>query len=158
LPPPDLFPDNVERALSEVEVAIGPGAVSRLRMFLGKCMEAGIKPSTSPKQWIPFKRYGLIQFDHWDEPKPHSLAMFYLLVERQTYGLQFPVAYYYANVVGYDVDRLTGELTDLGFRPVGKDREPRIDLRIRNDQTLFNALFELVVRTAGELEETLQET
>lgn len=157
LPPPDLFPDNVERALSEVEEAIGPGAASRLRMFLGKCMKVGLKPSTAAKQWIPFKRYGLVKFDRWDEPKPFSIPMFYLLAEVPGKGLHFSTNSYYSYVVGFDVDQLIEELRELGFRLTGKNREPRIDFRMCNDQAFFDALFDLVARTADELEETLQQ-
>ena len=46
LPPSDLFPENVEKILSEIEQGIGPGATSRLRIFLGKSMKAGLKPSS----------------------------------------------------------------------------------------------------------------
>ena len=66
LPHPDLFPDYVETVLSKVEQKIGPGATSRLRVFLGRCMrDLGLKPATG-KQWIPFKRHALYQHGNWD--------------------------------------------------------------------------------------------
>jgi uncharacterized protein (TIGR02391 family) len=153
LPPP--FPENVERALSEVEEAIGPGAASRLRMFLGKCVKLGLKPSTSAKQWIPFRRYGLVKFKNWDEPRPNPIPMFYLLSEVQ--GLHFSTNSYYSYVIGFNVDQLSEELAELGFRLTGKNREPRIGFQMCNDQAFFDALFDLVARTADELEETLQQ-
>ena len=55
------------------------------------------------------------------------------------------------------MDHMVGELTELGFYPVGKDQELRIDLQTHNDQPFFDALFDLVVRVADELEETLQQ-
>jgi uncharacterized protein (TIGR02391 family) len=158
LPPPDLFPENVETALSKIEETIGPGATSRLRMFLGKCLkEIGLKPSASAKQWIAFRRYALYKPDHWDEPRSHSIAVFYLVATGPEYSLYFSTNYYYANVVGFNVDRLIEELTELGFRLRGKNQEPRVELRMHNDQIFFDELFNLVARTADELEETLQQ-
>lgn len=158
LPSPELFSDNVDTALSNIEKAIGPGATSRLRMFLGKCMkELGLRPSTSAKQWIPFRRYAFYKPENWIEPKPHAIAVFYIVSAGTEPSLSFPTSYYYRNVVGFNVDRLINELTDLGFLLVGKNQEPRIDLRISNDQRFFDTLFELVLRTGDELEETLQQ-
>lgn len=71
-------------------------------------------------------------------------------------SLQFPVGNYFAYVMGFDPDPLVEELMELGFRPAGKHRNPTIDLRVHNDQAFFDALFDLVVRTADELEDTLQ--
>jgi len=157
LPPPDLFPDNVEMALSRIEETIGPGAMSRLRMFLGKCLrEVGLKPSPSAKQWIPFRRYSLYKPDHWEEPKPHSIGVFYLFATRSEYGLSFPTDRY-KRVVDFNVDRLVEEATELGFQLMGKNQELRIDLRMHNDQAFFDGLFNLVVQTANELEGTLQQ-
>jgi len=158
LPPPELFPDNVEMALGRIEETIGPGATNRLRVFLGKCLqEVGLKPSTSAKYWIPFRRYAFVKFDSWDKPKPHPIPLFYLAAEGPQRILQFPLGNYYAYVIGFDVDALVEELTGLGFRPAGKHRNPTIALRVRNDQAFFDALLDLVVRAADELEETLQQ-
>lgn len=157
LPPPDLFPDNVEAVLGKIEEMIGPGAMSRLRMFLGKCLrKVGLRPSTSATQWIPFKRYALYKQENWEEPKPHSTAVFYLLATGTEYGLSFPTNYY-SNVVGFNVDRLVEETTELGFQLRGKNQEPRVDFLMHNDQGFFDALFDLVVRTANALEDTLQQ-
>lgn len=157
LPPPDMFPDYVETALSKVEEKVGPGATSRLRMFLGKCVrELGLKPAIA-KQWIPFRKYALYHPDRWEESKPHSIAVFYLIATGRECSLHFPTSYYYVNVVGFNVDRLIEELTELGFHPVGKNQEPHIDIQMHNDQPFFDALFDLVVRVADELGETLQQ-
>jgi len=156
LPPPGLFPENVEVALVRVEEAIGPGAASRLRTFLGKCLkELGLKPATA-KQWIPFKRYALYKLDQWEKPRSHPITVFYLRATDPEYRLQFST-YHYVRVVGFNADWLIKELTGLGFQLVGKNQEPRIDLRIHNDQSFFDTLFELVKRTADELEQTLRQ-
>jgi uncharacterized protein (TIGR02391 family) len=157
LPPPNTFPPNVETALSRVEEMLGPGATSRLRMFLGRCVrELGLK-ATSGKQWVPFKKHALYQPKHWAEPKPHAIAVFYLIATEQRSELHFSASYYYANVVGFNVDHMVEELTELGFYPVGKDQEPHIDLQSHNDQPFFDALYEIVVRVAEELGDTLQQ-
>lgn len=156
LPAPESFPPNVESMLGSIEEEIGPGATSRLRMFLGKCMKAGLKPSPHARQWIPFRQYGLYKPDHWDEPKSHSIAVFYLSKHGSEHKLSFPTHSYYRNVVGFNVDRLIGELLELGFRSVGKNQEPRIDLRMHSDEVFFDTLLNLVTQTLNELEGTLQ--
>jgi uncharacterized protein (TIGR02391 family) len=155
LPPPDLFPENVDNLLEGAEEKIGPGATSRLRVFLGKCVKAGLK-STSAKQWIPFRKYALLERDGWAKPKARPIAVFYLFWDRSGYALSFPTSYYYASVVGFNVDRLIEQLTEIGFRPSGKNQEPRIDLHAHNSQSFFEDLFDLVVQIMDELEETLQ--
>lgn len=156
LPPPGLFPDNLEAALAKLEEKIGPGATSRLRTFLGKCItEVGLKPTKNAKQWIPFKRYCLYHPSNWDEPKPHRVAVFYVVVTGSTYALYLATSIY-ATVVGFDVDSLIEALTNLGFRLSGKNQEPYLDLRLHNDQDLFDDVFDLIVSTADQLEETLQ--
>jgi len=146
----------VEASLNLLEKPLGPGATSRLRVFLGKCMrEAGLKPATA-KQWIPFRTHALYKRDQWDKPKPHVIAVFYLMVSEPEYKLVFSTGYYYSRVVDFNVDRLVEELTGLGFQLAGKDQEPRVDLRAHNDQAFFDALFDLVVRTVDELGRTLQ--
>ena len=157
LPPPGLFPENVERALAEIEQSIGAGPVSQLRAFLGKCMEMGLKPSTSAKYSIPFRRYAYVRFGWWDKAKPHPIPVFYLGSGGPEPVLQFPVNNYYVCVVGFDADPLVEELAGRGFRPAGKNRNPTADLRIYNDQAFFDAVFDLVMRTAEELEGTLQQ-
>jgi uncharacterized protein (TIGR02391 family) len=157
LPPPDLFPENVENLLRGAEEKIGPGATSRLRVFLGKCVQAGLQPNASAKQWIPFRKYALFKREKWTEPKPHQIGVFYLFWDRSGYALNFETKYYYSDVVGFDVERLIEQLTEIGFRPSGRKQEPRIDLQVHNSQTFFDMLFDLVVQTANDLEETLQD-
>jgi len=157
LPPIDLLPDYLETALSTTEAKIGPGATSRLRTFLGKCMiEVGLRPATG-KQWVPFRRYALYQLKRWDEPKRHPVGVFYLIATPRRNAIRFSTGYYYSNVVGFNVDRLAEELADLHFHPVGKDQDPQVDLQAHNDQPFFDALFDIVVRVADELGETLQQ-
>ena len=157
LPPPDMFPEKLEAALVKIEEVIGPGATSRVRVFLGKALkDLVLRPSTSAIEWMPFRRHCLYRAANWDQPKPHRIAVFYLVVAGNDYGIHFPTAYYYENVVGFNVDRLTEELTELGFWLKGKRAEPYIDLTLRNDQAFFDALFDLVARTVDELDSTLQ--
>jgi hypothetical protein len=159
LPPQGLLSQNVETAIRKVEEVIGPGATSQLRMFLGKCIsELGLKPSPSATQWIPFRKHALYQADGWEAPKSHAVPVFYLQVESsKKIRLYLPLSYYYARVVGFNVDRLSEESIELGFTLLGKDQEPHADLRVHNDQDFFDAVFALVARTARELEATLQQ-
>jgi hypothetical protein len=153
LPPPGLLPENVEALLESIEQSIGPGAASRFRSFLGRCVRAGLKPAKGATQWIPYRRYAFTKFDWWDEPKPHNIAVLY----HGTKTLSFPISAYYAAVVGFNVDQLVEELLELGFQRSGRKRDPVIDLRTSNDQAFFDSLYELVVRTADNLENTLQQ-
>lgn len=53
LPPPGLFAEYVETALAKAEDSLGPGATSRLRMFLGKCLkELGLSTATDRKSVV----------------------------------------------------------------------------------------------------------
>jgi len=155
LPPLGSFPDNAERALTTIEHKVGPGAASRLRMFLGKCGKLGLEARPSTKTWVPFIGYAMLHLDHWDNPKPHRLTMFYVVAEEQIQGFWFPVNQYYTSVVGFDLDQLSDGLRDIGFVPKGKHRDFQIDLQDHNSQDFFDALYDLVVETAQELEETL---
>jgi hypothetical protein len=157
LPPSDFFPDNLEAALEASEDIIGPGATSRLRMFLGKCVTgAGLQPSESAQSWIGFKQYALYQADHWSEPRSHPIALFYFAADERKNGLQFSTEYC-RRVAGFEKDHLVDELTELGFRPFGKNQEPRVDLQIHNDQKFFDNLFLVVKRAVDELKETLSQ-
>lgn len=157
LPPSGLLPDNVEAALSEVEETVGPGAASRLRMFLGKCVRAGIQP-TNDKGWIPFRSPALVKYDRWDRPKPHRIPVFHLYPGKSGRGIAFGVQRYHSKVVGFDVSSLTEQLLALEFQIAGTRKDLRVSLRFHNDQEFFDALFDLVAQTAEELAETLEET
>ncbi len=156
VPPPGSLPSNVEDVLSQIEEVIGPGATGRLRIFLGKCVQMGLT-TTAATKWIPFRRYALYKPDRWDKPKPHPIAVFYLVATGAEYSIWFPTGYYYADVVGFNLDRLVEELTELGFQLAGKDREPRADLRIHNDQAFFDALLAILARVVEELDDTLRQ-
>ena len=156
LPPPGLLPENVEDALEKVEAAIGPGATSRLHSFLARCVsELGLRTTTTAKQGFPFRRHAFYQASWWDEPKAHAVPAFYLLVSSKRLGLQFPVNQYHAAVEGFDTDRLTDELTELGFYPQGRNGDPVGDLRLHNDRDFFDALFDIVSWVVDEFEESL---
>ena len=155
-PPPDSFPENVEALLIEIEEAIGPGATSRLRMFLRKCLECGLSPTKSAKTYIPFKRHAWIKFENWPEPKSSQFAVFYIMAER-TPRLQFLVSSNSSRLQGFDSEALKEDLLELGFRPYGKRRDLEVELRLRNDDHFFTGLAELVERTSDQLEEILSE-
>jgi hypothetical protein len=151
-----LLPANVENILKLVEEKSGTGAASRLRVFLGKCVYAGLRPKRTSKLSIPFRTKALVHRSYWTEPRRYWIAVFYFFRHRSQQGLSFPIHYYYRDVVGFDVNRLSEQLEVLGFHPFGKHQELRMDLNVHNDQAFFDGLFDLVVRTTDELTETLQ--
>ncbi len=156
LPALGLLPDNVKTALGKIEKSIGPGAISRLSVFLGKCTsELGLQPSPAGHQRIPFKRYAFGKFGAQKRPKPHLMPVFYIeSFDGPRPVIQFPIGHY-ACVNNFDVDKLIGELKKLEFQLVGKNQIPMVDLRTHNSQAFFNALFDLIVRTTDKLEESL---
>jgi len=153
LPPPNLFPDNVETVLTEIERVIGLGATSRLRIFLGKCIGVGIQPTTTATQSIPFRRVALQEYKTWEKPRPYPTPIFYL---KSRCGIEFN-RNYYDRVVGFDAEPLFGELVELGFLPNAAGRL-EIDLRIRDEQDFFYSLLNLLEQAAEELDETLRQT
>lgn len=156
LPPEGLFPANVEKVLEAAEQLLGPGATSRLRLFLGNCItKVGLKP-TSSKQWIPFKKHALYQDASWEAPKPYPIPVVYLVKEGEKNIMLYLPLRYYSRIVGFNVERIAEESVDLGFQLMGKDQELYADLRIHNNQRFFDACFGLVENIAGEFEATLQ--
>lgn len=152
LPP---VPANVEAALSEAEKLLGTGTASRLRTFVSECIRIGLKPQAKPKQWIPFRRYALIQYSHWPEPKPYFVTVFYL-VQREEIGLLFPVNSYLANVKGLSLSPIRQDLLGLGFTPTGKSQDYYLALHSSHNQVFFDQLIELVSKLNRELAITLQ--
>jgi len=156
LPPPGTLPENVERALVEIEKIIGAGATGRLRAFLVKCIGVGLE-TTSAKYSIAFRMHAYMRFSWWDEAKRYPIPVFYLHSGGSVPSIEFPVHNYYACVVDFDADPFVEELADLGFGPAGSNRNPRADLRRHNDQAFFDAVFDLVMQVTRELESTLHQ-
>lgn len=154
MPPPGSLPEKAEKAVDYVERSVGAGAASRFRAFLGKSLELDMRLGRG-KHWIPFRRYAFVQYDHWEEPKRYRIPMFYIQARESDSCIRFPLNNYYTLAIGLDIDPIAEELNELGFRPSGSNRNPTVDLAIRNDQAFFDALFDLVARVADEFEETL---
>ncbi len=155
LPPPGSFPESVERAVAAVEQKIGAAVASRLRVFLGKCRRLGLEPKKGAKAWVPFRQRALSELEHWENPKPYPLSVFYVVIEETWQGIWFPVNQYYSRVIGFDLEQLSENLRDLGFLPSGRHRDFYIDLKEHNDEAFFDALFGLVEQTSEALEKTL---
>jgi len=153
LPPPPL-PPNVEAALSEAEKLLGTGTASRLRAFVSECIKIGLKSQATGKQWIPFRRYALIQYSHWPKPKPHLVTVFYL-VRGEEIGLRFPVNSYLALVKGLSLSPISQDLQGLGFTPTDQIQDYALALHRSHDQVFFDRLIELVSKLDGELAGTL---
>lgn len=158
LPPPGLFTENLENALDSLEDSIGPGATSRLRVFLGKCRsELGMMLVSSAKQWIPFKKHALYKARNWDAAKAYPVAVFYLVNSGKRRTLHFPVNQYHSAVEEFNTDRLSEELLDLGFYPRGAHQEPNADLQVHNDKNFFDALYEIVSWVNDEFQSALKQ-
>lgn len=156
LPAPGFLPDNLENALLLAEKNIGASATSRLRVFLGNCMKAGMNPSSSPKQWIPFQKHALYKAPDWKEYKPHRIAVFYFVSNESTAGIQFPIDYYYSNVFEFNTDMLEDQLTSLGFYAKGRKVELYADLKTYNSDKFFSNLLDVVSEITANLEETMR--
>jgi hypothetical protein len=154
VPPPDTFIEPVEHAIQMVGQEIGPNEASRLRMFLGKCQKLGLKPWQA-KNWLPFRAYAMQTRSQWEEAKPHRITLFYIIADQQNPGLWFPVNQYYKFVVGLDTAAIKSELRKLEFVPTGKSRDYRLNLRDKNDQAFFDALFQLVQGIDDKFKATL---
>jgi uncharacterized protein (TIGR02391 family) len=155
LPAPGFFPENLENALLSAEKTIGSSAASRLRVFLGNCMKAGVQPPASSKQWIPFQKHARFKAPDWTEHKPHKIAVFYIVNAGSTLAIRFPIDYYYSKVYQFNTDVLVERLTGLGFYATGKNGELQADLKTLNNEKFFQNLLELVSDVADELEDSL---
>ena len=126
-----------------------------MRTFVSKCIKLGLEPDPKTKQWIPFKRHALMKFESWDRPKPHRIAVFYLVLDAKGQVIQFPVHQYYQLVMGFDLETFQTELHGLGFYPVGQQKYYTIDLRLHNDAAFFEKLTDLVLKTREQIDRTL---
>jgi len=155
LPPKDMFPENVNQVIDQVEKTVGAGAASRLRTYVSKCVKAGLTPNPKTKQWIPFRRHALMKYEHWEKAKPYSLAMFYLVLGVPDQVIQFPVYQYYQLIVGFDLEAFRSRLQALGFHPVGQQKYYTVDIRMYNDAAFFEGLTGLVMQTMAQIDRTL---
>jgi uncharacterized protein (TIGR02391 family) len=155
LQPDTTFPDNLEQALQAFEKTSDAATTNRLRIFLSKCVKLGVNPRSTTKQWVPFRRYALVQYPHWEKPKPHAITVFYLFTEANEQGFWFPVNQYYSLVVDFDTKRIAQELRSLGFHPTGKSQDYSLRLKNHASQQFFDSLLDIVQRTAQAFEATL---
>jgi hypothetical protein len=151
VPPPGLLPENLERVLAQIEKGIDAGAASRLRSFLVRCVQLGLRPSKDTKVWIPFRRPALIKSGSSPTPKRGYVRVFYVTAET----LGFPLPSYSNIVVGFDAEALINALQELEFQPDRGDWGAK--LKLHNDQPFFDRLFDLVRRTSDALEDTLEQ-
>lgn len=151
-PPSGLLPGNVETNLQRTEEKIGAGGTQRLRIFLSKCVEMGLTPSSSAKFWIPFKHYAFVQYSHWDEPRRYRIPVLYFGAKT----IQVPMRNYYSTVIGIDFEDLGKRLDDLGFLLKGKHRNPSVRLATHNSTEFFEALLDVIQEVTELFEESLQ--
>jgi uncharacterized protein (TIGR02391 family) len=152
----NLIPQNVRNDLVELEASMGINAANRIQAFALKCIKSGIRPQSSPKINIPFRKHALVKYDHWSKPRPYPVPIFYLTNKKKEYGLRFPVNRYYSNIVGLDTTWFKQDLKSLGFQTAGRYQNLIINLQVRNDQAFFDKLFDIVMRLCDEIEKRLQ--
>jgi len=146
------LPGSMETILADVQKGIGLPATNRIRLFLHECLKTDIPARSSAKQWIPFRKYALVKHDHWDTPKSHPIAIFYLMA---TGGLWFPVNQYYNQIVGLDTQHIISDLKQLGFKSTGKYQDLFISFTTHNQQAFFDNLLVLIKRIAQNFEATI---
>lgn len=151
--PSELLPKNVVAGLEAAERTLGAASTHRLRLFLGECVQLGLTPSSSPKFWFPFKRYALVKYGHWPQPKRYSLPVLYAGYNL----LQVPLNGYYSYVIGVDFEDVAKRLKDLGFQPHGKARELTVNLTTHNSTEFFKAMLDLLEEISELFEESLQQ-
>jgi uncharacterized protein (TIGR02391 family) len=153
---PENIPENLRVLLTEYRALTDANAASRLTIFLGQCLKGGLQPRASTKQWVPFRRYALMKYPHWDKAKPHAITVFYLYKEPQEYGLWFPVNQFYSLVVNYNTQPIAQALRTLNFMPTGKTQDYSRSLQRNNTQGFYNSLREIVFDVIQAFENTLQ--
>jgi len=156
-PAEGAFPENVEHVLSEFDSLLGAAASGRLRTFLGRCVQVGIRPSTKPKYDIPFRRYAFIQRSWWDKPKQHIVALFYIAHRKNQPCIHVPVSNLLDGVVGLDIGQLTEMTIALGLTPQGKGQSPTVILKEHNGEAFFDGLWKLVTWMAEAFDASLEQ-
>lgn len=122
--------------------ALGKAATHRLNLFLDKVAKIGIVRAGG-SQYLPYKARLLFHPSHWEKPKPHRLAVFYLSMDREP-ALGFNVVPL-GNVPGLDAQALSARLLEAGcVRGPGKDVTVRLRLAEQNSQPTFDRLYEIL--------------
>ena len=122
--------------------ALGKAATHRLNLFLDKVARIGIVRAAG-SQYPPYKAKLLYHAPHWEEPKPHRLAVFYLNMDQEP-ALGFNIVPL-SRVPGLDAEALSARLLQEGcVRAPGKDVTVRLVLAEHNDQPTFDRLYEIL--------------
>ena len=131
----------------EVAEILEPSVTQRLELFLDRLKEIGIF-RTEGKQYLPYKARVRYHAAHWDKPRPHHVAIFYLLkwenpaLGFNSGGLQ--------SIPGLEVEDLEAQLERSGCtRVAAKSYRIRLNLTERNDQATFDRLFDILADLIG---------
>lgn len=149
------LPANLEQMLKLIEASQDSRVASRVRIFAGKSLKAGLTIRTSARDWLPFRKHARVQVHGTGEPKPHLVTVYYIVGTDKAQGLWFPVNQYYRNVVGLDIEPIKKELKRLGFQSSGKSQDFYADLRTQHDQAFLDEVLALVCHVAKQFEGTL---
>jgi uncharacterized protein (TIGR02391 family) len=131
---------------AEIAEKLGPAATERLQRFLGRLEAMGVGKGRG-KALTPYRAVLRYQSEGWDRPKPHSVTIFYLALERgQRPALLFNTPYL-AKVPGLDRQELEGALLDSGCVRAGTKLRPIwLYLDAHNDEETFDRIYEIVRR------------
>jgi uncharacterized protein (TIGR02391 family) len=125
----------------ETGSTLGPVVTQRLNAFLSSLRGIGILPDKG-KASIPYKARLRYSPPTWEEPRSHSVTVFYL-----TSGKSPKLAFNtgsLTNVPGLDVEELTERLLQAGCSRTSALKSVPLVLEERNDQATFDRLYEIL--------------
>jgi hypothetical protein len=128
----------------EITRALGPATTERLQAFLGRLEAIGVGKGQG-KHFVSYRAMLIYQPGSWDEPKAHSVTIFYLTITREKrVALAFNTPYL-ENVPGLDRKQLEQNLLDAGCVRVGTKLRPIwLFLDEHNDEATFERIYGIV--------------
>jgi uncharacterized protein (TIGR02391 family) len=124
----------------DVAELLEPGALRRLRSFLGSLSDIGVRKGEG-KTATPYRATMEYHRPSREAPSPYKVTIFYLMTIRGTPMLAFRSASL-ARVAGLDLDSLEQRLMEAGCVRVGVKTTPiRLYLDRHSDEKTFNRLY-----------------
>ncbi len=155
IPQADILPDNLKQLIQHIEQSTNAKVANHIRLFVGKCLKAGLTVNSSATQWISFRRQAMIQSQDSRTPKVRQVAVFQLYNSEKEQAIWFWISQYYNSVVGFDSGPVKKELRELGFIPKGTNQDYYLRLTEGIDREFIDRLFSLVQKVTKEFESTL---
>jgi hypothetical protein len=123
---------------------LAPATTERLQHFLERLQDIGIRREEGEVK-TPYQATLEYKAPSWKESRPERFTIFYLLLVRKKPVLAFS-SKMLSQVVGLDIQQLESDLLQAGCtHHVGVKATPiRLFLSERNDQAIFDRLFEIL--------------